>query len=183
MDFSSLISQHGYWLLALGCFLEGETILVLAGFAAHQGYLSLSTVMLVAALAASAGDQCFFWLGRRHGAELFRRFPKVAAHAPKVHALLQRYDSWLIVGLRFAYGLRIAGPLVLGAAEIPAARFTLFNLFGAALWAGAIGTAGWFLGAAAQRVLGELRHAESWLFAAIVAAGACSWLYHRWRRR
>ncbi len=70
-----------------------------------------------------------------------------------------------------------------GTAAIPAARFALFNLFGAVLWAGVIGTAGWFLGAAAQRILGELRHAESWLFAAIVAAGAGSWLYHRWRRR
>ena len=27
------IASHGYWVLALGCLLEGETVLLLAGFA------------------------------------------------------------------------------------------------------------------------------------------------------
>ena len=33
------IETYGYLAVMIGTFLEGETILVLAGFAAHQGYL------------------------------------------------------------------------------------------------------------------------------------------------
>ena len=43
-----LIDQFGYWAILAGTFLEGETILVLAGFAAHQGYLRLDLVILAA---------------------------------------------------------------------------------------------------------------------------------------
>ena len=69
MDITSLITQHGYWLLALACIAEGETVLILAGFAAHRGYLDIRWVMLVAALGGFAGDQTLFWLGRQkeHG--------------------------------------------------------------------------------------------------------------------
>ena len=41
----SLIEHYGYFAVFLGCFLEGETVLVLAGFAAHMGYLSLPGVI------------------------------------------------------------------------------------------------------------------------------------------
>ena len=47
----------------LGTFLEGETILVLAGLAAHQGYLSLSGIILAAFAGSLCGDQLFFFWG------------------------------------------------------------------------------------------------------------------------
>ena len=39
MTLEYLISQYGYVALFIGVFLEGETILILAGFAAHLGHL------------------------------------------------------------------------------------------------------------------------------------------------
>jgi len=41
MDLQSFIENYGYAAILIGTFLEGETILVLAGLAAHQGYLVL----------------------------------------------------------------------------------------------------------------------------------------------
>ena len=64
MNLGSLIETHGYWVLFVGCFLEGETFLVLAGFAAHSGYLDPFVVVAVVAIAAFVGNQFFFWLGR-----------------------------------------------------------------------------------------------------------------------
>ena len=78
MTLQSLIDTHGYWLLALGCLLEGETILLLAGFAAHRGYLDPWAVFGIASLAGFAGDQFYFWLGRRHGAAVLARWPRLA---------------------------------------------------------------------------------------------------------
>ncbi len=64
MTLESFIQTYGYLALLVGTFLEGETILVLAGFAAHLGYLNLPWVILVAFVGTLSGDQLFFYLGR-----------------------------------------------------------------------------------------------------------------------
>jgi hypothetical protein len=47
MDMQTVIENYGYAAILIGTFLEGETILVLAGLAAHQGYLTLSMDFLL----------------------------------------------------------------------------------------------------------------------------------------
>lgn len=183
LDFGSLVSQHGYWVLALGCFLEGETVLLLAALAARGGYLSPAGVFAVAAVAAAAGDQSFYWIGRLRGPALLQRFPGLEARAATLQARVGGHDAWLIVGLRFAWGMRIAGPVALGALRVPALRFAAFNVLGAVMWAAAIGGLGWFAGAAAERMLGDLRRVEVPLFAAIAAVGALAWWVRRRRAR
>ena len=44
----SLLTTYGYPILIIGTFLEGETVLVLGGLAAHLGYLSLDWVIVCA---------------------------------------------------------------------------------------------------------------------------------------
>lgn len=182
MNWGDLLQTHGYWVLALGCLLEGESLLVLAGFAAHRGLLDPLAVLGVAAAAGFAGDQIFFWLGRRHGATLLERWPSLARQSNRVNALIERWHEWLIVGVRFAYGLRIAGPVLIGMSNVPPWRFALFNAVGAMLWSLAIAGLGWLFGAAAQALLGEIRHLEGMLLLALaLALAAAGWF--RWRRR
>lgn len=38
MDLNTLISQYGYAALVIGSLAEGETVTLLGGLAAHQGY-------------------------------------------------------------------------------------------------------------------------------------------------
>lgn len=165
---SELLQAHGYWLLAVGCLLEGETVLVLAGFAAHRGLLDPLAVVAIAASCGFAGDELCFWLGHRHGQALLARWPSIARQATRVHALIERWHEGLIVGLRFAYGLRIAGPVLIGSSALPAWRFAVFNALGALLWACLVGAAGWLFGAAAQALLGRLHHVEGWIFAGLL---------------
>jgi len=66
LTLESLVATHGYWILAVGCLLEGETALLLASVAAHAGYLDPFAVVGVAALSGFVADQFSFWLGRRH---------------------------------------------------------------------------------------------------------------------
>jgi membrane protein DedA with SNARE-associated domain len=47
LSLSPLIEAHGYWVLALGCLLEDGTALLLAGFAAHRGYLDPFAVVAI----------------------------------------------------------------------------------------------------------------------------------------
>jgi membrane protein DedA with SNARE-associated domain len=183
MDLGALIETHGYWVLALGCLLEGETVLLLAGVAAYRGYLELPWVIGIAAVAGFAGDQFYFWLGRHHAARVMARWPWVAGQARRVQGLIERHHAWLIVGVRFAYGLRIAGPILLGTAPIPALRFALFNAIGALLWAALIGGLGWLAGTAVQRLLGEVHRIEAWLFVAFAALALGVRFARAWRRR
>ncbi|MDE2565265.1 MAG: DedA family protein [Burkholderiales bacterium] len=177
-----LIATHGYWVLALGCLLEGETMLLLAGFAVHRGLLEPWPVLAVAASAGFAGDQIFFWLGRRHGPAVLARWPAAAAQVERVERLLLRWHAWVIVFVRFAYGLRAAGPVIIGMTPLPAWRFAAFNALGAVLWAGLVGAAGWWFGRAAQALIGDIHHAEGWLLLVLAAALAAGWLWRRLRR-
>ena len=62
MNWEFLIGNNGYFVLLIGTFLEGETILILAGLAAHLGYLYLPWVIVVAFIGTLSGDQLFFTL-------------------------------------------------------------------------------------------------------------------------
>jgi len=77
---------------------------------------------------------------------LLSRWPSLQAPAARVTRLLQLHHSWVIVGVRFAYGLRIAGPIVIGASGVPMLRFLSFNMIGAAIWAPLVAGAGYVFG-------------------------------------
>ena len=179
MTLDALIQTHGYWLLAVGCLLEGETLLLLAGFAAHRGHLNPLAVLAVAATAGFAGDQIFFWLGRRHGAAVLARWPALLQHVDRVHGLLERWRDGVVVLVRFAYGLRIAGPVIIGMSKMPAWRFAACNAIGALLWALIIGGAGWVFGQAAEAMLGRIQDIEVWVLLALALLAGLAWLVRR----
>ena len=183
MNLSTLIETHGYWLLAIGCLLEGETILILAGFAAHRGYLNLYAVLAIASMAGFAGDQFYFWLGRRHGNAVLARWPSVIAQSERLHRLMDRYHAAVIIGVRFAYGLRIAGPVLIGMSSISRLKFALLNALGAVLWAILIAGLGWVFGQAAEAILGQIKHLEGWLLLGLAVAGAALWWFKSGRSR
>ena len=60
MGFQSIIENYGYAIIIIGTILEGETILILAGLAAHQGYLALIWVIFSAFIGSLCGDLLFF---------------------------------------------------------------------------------------------------------------------------
>lgn len=179
MDLASLIEQYGYAAVLAGCLLEGETVLALAGLSAHRGYLALPWVIVIATFGGFIGDQFYFFLGRRFGPRLVSRYPQLEPGIARVDALLDRYGTWLILGVRFMYGLRTVGPIAIGMSRVHWLRFAALNLIGATLWAALIAGAGYLLGEALQRLLGELHRIEGIVFALIALAGLVAWLLRR----
>lgn len=183
MKLDTWIATHGYWLLAADSLLEGQTILVLAGFAAYSGYLYLYAVLGIAAVAGFLGNQFYFWLGRRHGPAVLARWPSLARQSDRIYRLIERYPAALVIGIRFFYGLRIAGPVVIGMSPISGYRFGVLNALGAVLWACIVAGIGWVFGHAAELVLGEIRHMALWLLLALATAGVIIWWIRRKRTR
>lgn len=174
MTLVEFVSTYGYAAVLAGALLEGESVLLLAGFAAHQGLLSLHWVLLIAFAGGTVGDQVFYWTGRAWGTRLLEHFPRVQDRVAQVGVLLRRWDAGLVFAIRFMYGLRIAGPIAMGALGFNARRFAIFNALGAAVWAIVIGGAGYLLGHTVQRVLRDFEGYEGrvlWGAVAVVAAG------------
>ncbi|WP_432262720.1 DedA family protein [Cupriavidus sp. TMH.W2] len=182
MDIAGLIQNYGYLAVAVGTFLEGETILLMAGVAAYRGHLTLPTVIMIGTIASFFGDQLYFYVGRRYGTALLKRFPSVQTRAARAKALLERHHLPLILSIRFLYGLRIAGPIAIGMSEVPWLRFLVLNLMGAVVWAIVIAGAGYGFGQALAYVLGGFDSDEAWMLAAILLSGALWWLVARRRR-
>ena len=181
MALESLIENYGYLAVFVGAFLEGETVLILAGFAAHRGYLELPKVIILAMFAGWLGDQTYFFLGRFYGPQLLARFPSLKPRAERVDMLLHRYHLVLIPAIRFMYGLRIVGPIVFGMSRVGSIRFVLLNLLGAAIWAPIIAGAGYVFGEAVKLILQDVARYERHALLAIVIFGLATWAWHRWR--
>ena len=183
MDLQSIIENYGYAAILIGTFLEGETILVLAGLAAHQGYLVLTGVILAGFLGSLCGDQLFFYLGRKHSQAVLSRRPVWKEKAEKVHKMMNRFQTPMILSFRFLYGLRTVAPFVIGMSPVSVKKFILLNGAGALAWAVAVGSGGYLFGHALEIFIGKVKHYEVQVFAMIALVGFFIWTVHFYHRR
>jgi membrane protein DedA with SNARE-associated domain len=173
-----LVSHYGYAALFVGVFLEGETVLILAGIAAHLGHLDLTWVILVAFAGSLTGDQFYFFLGRARGKVFLRKRPRWETKVQKVWALFEHYRTFVILGFRFMYGLRTVTPFAFGLGGISGIRFLVFNAIGAAAWSAAVALLGYLFGAVAQAVLVDVKKYEHLIAAGVLGVAALIWLVH-----
>ncbi len=178
---AALVASYGYLAVFVGTLLEGETILLAAGYAAQRGLLHWPAVIAIAIVGGTMGDQLAFMVGRWKGAVLIERFPSLAHRVPQVHRLLERYHVVLILMIRFLYGLRIAGPIIMGTTSLPFFRFAVLNFLGAVLWALIVSGAGYYFGVALEAWVADVEHVELFVLLGILLAGfiGALWLYLR----
>lgn len=181
-DLPHYITQYGYWALFIGCLAEGETITLLAGIAAHNGLLRLPLVIAVVALGGTLGDQLFYFAGRYFGGQVISGMKSQQARIERAQRLIARHPILFVIGVRFMYGFRIIGPVLIGASKLPPARFVPLNILGAILWATLFVLLGYFGGQAISRfVSGTDKILFSLLFCVLVVAAIL--LLRYWRRR
>lgn len=142
------ISEYGYWATFFGTMIEGETAAFLSGIAAHHQLLSYPKVMLAAALGGIISDNLLFIIGYFAGNRILPRIHKHADKIARLQQIIHRRENLVIIGVRFAYGLRTIGPVIIGAAGINPLKFFVLNIFGGAIWGSVIVSAGYFVSAA-----------------------------------
>ncbi len=178
MPLELIIQKYGYLALFIGTFLEGETILILAGFAAHRGYLDFDLVWLIAFFGGVIGDQVYFFIGRFRGQALIARYPKLQRRVNRITPYLEKYQDYVLIGFRFIYGFRTVTPFAIGISRIGARRFFLFNMVSGVIWALIFAAAGYLFGHAAEALFGRVEEYEEYIFAGIIIAGIIFSLYH-----
>lgn len=147
LDVNKLIEEYGYIALLIGCLSEGETFTILSGVAVHEGLLHFGWAILTAIIGGTLGDQLLFWIGRRYGYYILNRFKRYQVKLNKATYLIKKNPSLFVIGVRFMYGLRIIGPIIIGASKLNPIKFLLFNIIGSILWAVVFITLGYFAGA------------------------------------
>jgi membrane-associated protein len=166
LDPKSLIDDVGLWGvfavvfaesgLLVGFFLPGDSLLFTAGFLASGPssvdealHLPLGFLLIGTFLAAVAGDQVGYLLGRRAGPAIFRRpnsrFFK-QENVEKAHAFFDKYGAKTIVLARFVPIVRTFAPVVAGVSRMNYRTFVTFNVVGGFLWAVGVTLLGYFLG-------------------------------------
>jgi membrane protein DedA with SNARE-associated domain len=187
LDINQLIADHGvgfYFLTFVWTFLEGETLIVFAGFAAAQGLVDPVLLFIAAWLGSFAGDQFYFWLGRYFGPSLLRYFPLWRHGVDAALRWLERYDTGFILTFRFIYGIRNFSSFAFGISAVRSSRFLWLNFTAAAMWAVSFVALGYFLGHAFRAVLGDIARSFGLVTLAVfVVISVGFWLFHRAQRR
>jgi|SRR6185437_5078426 len=195
INFANLLVHFGYAAVFLLIFLEcvgvplpGEITLVSAAtFAGATHHLEIGFVIAAAAIGAILGGHCGFWLGRRYGLELLRRYGRyIHLTEPRLKIgqwMFRRYGGGIVFLGRFTALLRTYVALLAGANNYPAYRFFLWNAAGGVIWALTFGAGGFFFGHAIKYVAGPIGII---LLAAAIVALFVLWLnfkkYETWLR-
>lgn len=137
--------------LLVGFFLPGDSLLFLSGALVASGVIGLPiwALALGVFMAAVAGDQVGYLIGRRVGPRLFSRpesrlFSR--ANADRAQRFFDRQGPKAVILARFVPVVRTFVPTTAGVARMDRRNFTMYNLVGASLWSIGIVTSGYFFG-------------------------------------
>lgn len=164
--------------------LPGETALFAASVLAHNGRLDIVPVIAVAALAAIAGDNCGYLIGRKLGRRALERPGRFEDHRRAALAAGERFFAShgakaVFLG-RWITGLRVWASWIAGMTHLPWRTFLVYNALGGICWATTVGLAGYFAGHAAQELVERVGVVVA---AVVVAAALAALLVVRLRRR
>jgi membrane protein DedA with SNARE-associated domain len=182
-DFQDLIMNYGYLAILIGTFLEGETILIVAGFVAERGYLNIWLVMAAAFIGSMCGDQLAFWIGRAKGQSFIAKRPKLKKRVAKALHLFERHQNIILLGFRFVYGFRNVTPFAVGMSNVRATKFSFLNMIGAFIWAMAFGWGGYAFGVALEAILEKVKRYEMYIFGGMIGVFLLIWLYRFLRKK
>ena len=159
-----LVQQYGLWIYGILFFiifaetgfvvfpfLPGDSLLFVAGALAAigQGGMDITTLIAVLLVAAVLGNTVNYHIGRYLGPKVFhwensRFFNRTALE--KTHAFYEKHGGKTLVISRFLPLFRTFAPFVAGIGAMSYARFTIFNLVGAAAWVVSLCLGGYWLG-------------------------------------
>ena len=152
--FAIIFAETG---LAVGFFLPGDSLLVVAGLFAAAGKLNLWLMLVLLFIAAVTGDAVGYYSGKKVGHAIFNK-PKSRffnpKHLKKAHDFYEKHGGKTIIIARFVPIVRTFAPIVAGAADMRYRDFVFFNVLGGFLWITSMLFAGYFLGGVVESAFG-----------------------------
>ena len=167
----------------LGFVIPGETAVLLGGFLASTGRVSVVVLVLVVVTAAVVGDSVGYEVGKRLGPRLLRTrmFERHQARVDRARAFLDgRGASAIFIG-RFTAFLRAVTPGLAGLSGMRYRRFLAWNAAGGLVWGIGCVVAGYVAGSSYEQVAGYLGQGGAVAAAAFVMVALVVWRMARRR--
>ncbi len=194
-DLESLVATAGYVGVTAIIFIEtgllfpflpGDSLLVTAGLvaAAHDPLVNLNvwTLGVLCSIAAIAGDQIAYGIGRRSGEALFKKEDSrwfKQSHLRAAHAFYEKHGGKTIILARFMPFARTFAPVVAGAAKMHYPTFVFYNVIGGLLWIWSMLLTGYYV---VKMVPGLEQHVEK-LIIVIIILSITPGIYGWWKSR
>lgn len=186
--------EHGYAAVGALIFAEsfgvpvpGETILIAAAFYAGTGRLNVIVVAVIAVVAAVAGDNVGYLIGRTGGHAVVRRWGRFALltreRVERAERFFARHGGKVVVVARFVEGLRQANGIIAGTVGMPWTRFLAFNVLGAVLWVGLWTAVGYAAGAHLGAIYQTISRGQIYVLAGLAVLAAALVARHLLSRR
>ncbi|MXP51039.1 DedA family protein [Pantoea sp. SoEX] len=178
LNISELISQYGYLALFIGSIAEGETFTLIGGITIHEGLLNFTGVILATMAGGILGDQLLYWIGRKYGTKILQKFKRYKNKVIKARRLIKNQPILFVIGVRFMYGFRLIGPIIIGASRLNSMKFFVLNVVGAAIWSFIFVTIGFYAGSVVIPWLYKIHYHIKlilWLFIIIVLISLISY--------
>jgi membrane protein DedA with SNARE-associated domain len=145
---------------SMGVPSPGETALVAAAVLASQGKLQIGLVIVIGAASAIIGDNVGYFLGRTVGREVLEApgpfYTRRLTLIREGDRFFQRHGGEAVLLARWVALVRVAAAWLAGINHMPFRHFFFWNALGGITWATTFGLVGYFGGAAATKVLGEI---------------------------
>ena len=159
----------------VGLAIPGETAMLLGGFLAYQGRVSLAVMMAAGAVGAVVGDSVGYQVGRVFGEPLkhSRLGRRVGEDRwAKGEAYLRAKGGRAVFLGRFVGLLRALVPALAGMSRMPYRTFLPWNAAGGVIWAPGFVLLGYLAGGSYQRVERAAGRASLLLLILVVVVGA-----------
>ncbi|MCC6755954.1 MAG: VTT domain-containing protein [Solirubrobacterales bacterium] len=137
--------------LMVGFFLPGDSLLFTAGLLSATTNIlpDLWVLVILIPIAAIAGDQTGYWIGRKFGPPLFNRpdsrFFK-REYVDQTAAFFEKHGPRAIILARFVPIVRAFVPVMAGTSHMHYRTFLTYDIIGGVLWGAGVTTLGYFLG-------------------------------------
>jgi membrane-associated protein len=135
--------------MLVGFFFPGDTLLLSAGILAAQGKINLAALLVVAALAAIAGDNVGYQIGRSLGPRLFRKKDGLLfrqEYVSRSEKFFEKYGSKSMLLAHFLPIVRTFTPIVAGVGRMNRTKFLFFDAIGDTAWAVIVTMLGYWFG-------------------------------------
>jgi membrane-associated protein len=137
--------------LLIGFFLPGDSLLFTAGMLTATGFIGtpLWLLCLLIFIAAFAGDQVGYLIGRSAGPKVFNRPDSrlfKQEYVDKTYSYFDRYGGRTIILARFVPIVRTFAPVAAGVGKMRYRTFIAYNAVGALLWGVGVTVLGYWLG-------------------------------------
>lgn len=137
--------------LLVGFFLPGDSLLFTAGLLSATTDIlpPIGVLIPLVIVAAIAGDQVGYVIGRTTGPRVFNRPDSRLfrqEYVDKAYGYFERYGGRTIILARFVPIVRTFAPVVAGVSRMRYRTFVSYNVVGGVLWGAGVTTLGYFLG-------------------------------------